>query len=524
MAVGVGHAAESHTCDALTVTRGGVGRAVADVQAYGITPRRHSIAAIGADIDLVVVVDGEVGYHCGDVGRLNGVEHSIVLTQFDDIASDIIVGSPSHCGGKTIGCHRNASDGLTGQCSGECGVVSSGDVVITAACCNAKSVFSAVVETSNSVSQATNVGSDDLFGGHIVNNVCGSSVVALVGSPCEGCAFCGDVADLNRSRFEAGGSLTDSQADTVFRCGATSGCARSASRVSVFAIALLIYSLVSVSGKGTERSVANVAARVVVNYKHYIVRSVIDEWFVEDYGGPIVVGKSDGAVKNNIVSCDGDPVGIALKLGLVGADHVDDNVLFGRCSARLEEVDACDCAGFTKLSSGVNLLSQTIFVIVVQRQVVVGSLAGTYADQAFGANLEGGEADGGDGCFSFATDSLNADCVLGVGGQVSEGECEAGGGTEHRIVGHIIYGIVVGVAVPGDGGTVGGDIGGYKVGSRSAAGQCGEGCADSERGVALAAVGSHGYIIAGLGFEVFERVGCAVNHIPVSVAKAHKPR
>ena len=125
-----------------------------------------------------------------------------------------------------------------------------------------------------------------------------------------------------------------------------------------------------------------------------------------------------------------------------------------------------------------------IVIICICRQVGIRCGTRTDANHAFGANLEGGEADGGDGCFSFATDSLNTDCVLGVGGQVSEGECEAGGGTEHRIVGHIIYGIVVGVAVPGDGGTVGGDIGGYKVGSRSAAGQCGEGCADGERGVA----------------------------------------
>ena len=103
MAGGVGYAAEDHTGDTLSVARGRVGQAVAnvDIQVVG-RPFAHVVAADAADKHLIVVVQLQTADFCSGAGNgdVDRSESHTVLAHLN-LVTIRTVGSPADAG--TVG-------------------------------------------------------------------------------------------------------------------------------------------------------------------------------------------------------------------------------------------------------------------------------------------------------------------------------------------------------------------------------------------------------------------------------------
>ena len=277
----------------------------------------------------------------------------------------------------------------------------------------------------------------------------------------------------------------------------------------VLVVLVIVDGLVAAGVEGYERNTGcrtGVGTSVVVNDKHHVACTIIDERDIELYGGPCVGGEVHVAAEHEVASSDGDEV-----IGedtVAGVHHVDVDVTC-LCAA-VNEVNARDGTGFTEFGSSVNLLRQAVVIVRIYRHSIERCVLGG-ADDNLGGGLEAQDA--GPGAHEVAAVGAHHDGVGGLRGQGVEGD----GG-----LGHVDK--VVGVAVEGnlpsagdgvnpsdggrgglgrveDGGQLYGDAAGQRRGEAAATG--GSPLAAT---VFVAADGTDLEFVVGVGEEVLNRV------------------
>ena len=171
-----------------------------------------------------------------------------------------------------------------------------------------------------------------------------------------------------------------------------------------------------------EGRVVVVVSSVVVKGKDYVAYAIVVERCVEGDGAPFAGGEGHFTTEHLVALGKGNPVGAVGKGALVGVNHVDIDGTSTFGGAHVLHVDARDGGGSAKFLGGVDLLGQAVVKVAVDRQVVVGSGAGTDADHVLRALLVGVDRELNlVGAQILGADGLHDEGVRGVGSQIFDG-------------------------------------------------------------------------------------------------------